>query len=284
MFYGLKTGLNEAFEVSDERRKQLLHRHAASATLIKPLLGGQDIRRYYIEDSKRYLITIPSGWTRAQYSRAKRGATPGEREAWAWLSSAHPTIAEHLRHFETACRKRQDQGDFWWELRPCDYYAYLEAPKIIFPDICKGPRFYLDTAGFYLANTAYCLGANDLFLLGVLNSKLFWFAISHISIPFGVRAGRFRYRLIYQYMEHVPIRTIDPQGLRPKIGKLAEDLLSLGKLHVEAQTPQVRTSLERQIAAASDEVDRLVCALYGLTEDDGKVVDASIGQIGDEQD
>ncbi|MCK4394035.1 hypothetical protein KAX17_14125 [Candidatus Bipolaricaulota bacterium] len=84
---------------------------------------------------------------------------------------------------------------------PCDYYEYLEAPKIIFPDICKGPRFCVDFTGICIANTAYCLGTDDLYLLGVLDSRLFWFAIGNISIPFGVRAGKYRYQLIYQYME-----------------------------------------------------------------------------------
>jgi hypothetical protein len=49
-----------------------------------------------------------------------------------------------------------------------------------------------------LSDTAYALGTDDKYLLGILNSRVFWFAISHISIPFGIRAGVFRYRLIYQ--------------------------------------------------------------------------------------
>ena len=118
----------------------------------------------------------------------------------------YPNLAEHLARFTEGLRKRQDQGDYWWELRPCDYYQYLGSPKIVFPDICKRPRFYLETEGRYLANTAYCLGSDDLYLLGILNSRLFWFAIGNISIPFGIRAGQYRYRLIYQYMEKVPIR------------------------------------------------------------------------------
>ena len=103
----------------------------------------------------------------------------------------HPITTEHLLPYADALHKRQDQGEFWWELRPCNYYSFLEAPKIIFPDICKAPRFALDTTGIYLANTAYCLGIDDRYLLGILNSRLFWLAISHISIPFGVRAGEF---------------------------------------------------------------------------------------------
>jgi hypothetical protein len=73
-----------------------------------------------------------------------------EGEAWVWLESNYPALAAHLSPFETACRKREDQGDYWWELRPCDYYGYLEAPKIVFPDICKGPRFSIDRTGTYL--------------------------------------------------------------------------------------------------------------------------------------
>lgn len=101
-------------------------------------------------------------------------------------------MAKRLEPFSEAARKRQDKGDFWWELRTCSYYDYFERPKIIFPDITKEPRFVLDPNGHYLTNTAYCLGTDDHYLLGILNSRLFWFAISHISIPFGVRAGQYR--------------------------------------------------------------------------------------------
>src|SRR5712672_1752300 len=141
MFYGLKTGFNEAFEVSAGLRAALVKSSPASKLLIKPFLGGQDIRRYIINDDGRYLIVIPCGWTREQMARAKKGASDfSEREAWKWFASECPKIAEHLAPFMDALKKRQDQGDYWWELRPCDYYEHLDAPKIIFPDICKGPR------------------------------------------------------------------------------------------------------------------------------------------------
>lgn len=69
---------------------------------------------------------------------AKAGSDHGdysERAAWSWLSHAHPAVANHLGGFTDPLRKRQDQGEYWWELRPCDYYEYLDEPKIIFPDI-----------------------------------------------------------------------------------------------------------------------------------------------------
>ena len=120
--------------------------------------------------------------------------------------------------------------EYWWELRSCDYYEYFDRPKIIFPDICKEPRFFLDRSGIYLANTAYCLGVDDTYLLGILNSRLFWFAISNISIPFGIRAGKYRYRLIYQYMEKVPIR---PINFSDKSDKAKHDkMVEIGRAHV----------------------------------------------------
>jgi hypothetical protein len=40
-----------------------------------------------------------------------------------------------------------------------------------------------------------------------------------------------------------------------------------------ARTPQEQTALERQIAAADTQIDRLVYELYGLTEEEIKLVE-----------
>jgi len=281
MFYGIKTGLNEAFELNQVQRDELVRGARQSEALIKPFLGGQNIRRYEIEDEGRFLIVLPSGWTQTAMAKEKKTAGQvSEREAWSWLTTTHRTIARHLEPFAEACRKRQDKGQYWWELRPCDYYAYFDGPKIIFPDICKAPRFFLDRSGRYLANTAYCLGVDDPYLLGILNSRLFWFAISNLSIPFGVRAGQYRYRLIYQYMEKVPIRVIDftSKTDKEKHGKmltLVEGVLELHQRLTAAKTPADKDRLQRQIDATDQEIDRLVYGLYGLTEEEITIVEAA---------
>jgi hypothetical protein len=283
-FRGLLTGLNEAFEVTAAQRTALTKSSPDSKALIKPFLGGQDIRRYCIEDEERFLVVIPCGWTREQMAKARKGATDiSERAGWNWFSGEYPKLAEHLTPFTDALKKRQDQGDYWWELRPCDYYQHLDAPKIIFPDICKGPRFFVDRSGMYLSNTAYCLGTEDLYLLGFLNSRLFWFAISNISIPFGIRAGEYRYRLIYQYMEKVPIRVINfsdksDKAAHDRMVKLVEHMLDLQKQLAAALTPQEKIALERQIAATDSQIDRLVYDLYGLTEDEVKIVEGAASE------
>jgi hypothetical protein len=86
------------------------------------------------------------------------------------------------------------------------------------------------------------------FGLGILNSKLFWFAIGRISIPFGTRGGEFRYRLIYQYMANVPIRPIDAENAndrrrRDRLVALVQRMLSLNQQLAEAKSPPSKTPI-----------------------------------------
>ena len=278
MFRGILTGLNEAFVITEEVRSRIISESPTSARMIKSFYGGEDIRRYEIRARDIHIIAFPAGWTRQEMLRGGSSSSDAsERRAWQWLCDNYSAIADHLKVYETPCRNRQDKGDFWWELRPCDYYSWMESPKVVFPDICKGPRFCIDVSGGYIGNTAYILGTDSLYLLGVLNSRLFWFAISNISIPFGVRAGQYRYRLIYQYMEKVPIRPIDlsdpkDRARHEKMVSLVQRMLDLHKRLQTARTEHERGVLERQIAATDEEIDHLVYELYDLTDEEIAIV------------
>ena len=279
IYRGILTGLNEAFLIDRATKDILLSKSPNCIELVHLFYGGMDIRRYFVQDRERYLIAIPSGWTRNRMAQSSgHGPHISEAEAWRWLKMNYKAISEHLEPFAEKAKRRQDQGEFWWELRSCTYYHVLSGRKIIYPDIAKWPRFYLDETGAYISNTAYCLETDDLYLLGILNSKLFWFAIGHISIPFGTRAGRYRYRLIYQYMKQVPIRTInfdDPADVarHDKMVALVEHMLALHKKLAAATIPADRKLYQRQIEATDRQIDGLVYELYGLTEEEVGVVE-----------
>ena len=263
----------------DNALRDRLAAHAPTAPLLKPLVGGENIRRYHIESAGEHLIVIPCGWTRAQMTVAGHPLRR-DADAWQWFQATHPALAAHLAPFEQACRKREDQGNYWWELRPCDYYPHLDAPKIIFPDICKGPRFTVDHSGVYLKNTAYCLGMDSLYLLAFLNSRLFWFTIARLSIPFGIRAGEYRYRLIYQYMERVPVRALnltDPKqkGQHDRLVKLVEAMLKAKAQLSTATTENDRGSIEDKCAGLDRQIDQLVYELYDLTEEEIALVEST---------
>jgi hypothetical protein len=55
--------------------------------------------------------------------------------------------------------------------------------------------------------------------------------------------------------------------------KLVEQMLGLHKQLAAARTPQEKTALERQITATDTQIDLLVYDLYGLTEDEIKIVE-----------
>lgn len=275
MFYGIKTGFNDAFVVTAAQRDEICAKNSACSPLIHPFRSGEDIREYFIESPDCWLIVVPSGWT-----RGAMGTSASETKAWFWLEQHYAPIAEHLLPFKKQLQDRQDQGDFWWELRPCDYYDVFAQPKIVFPDICKFPRFCYDDTGIYLTNTAYALGTGDKYLLGILNSKVFWFAISNISIPFGVRAGEFRYRLIYQYMEKVPIRAADlknpsDRAMHDKLVALVDKMLALVPKLRSAKSDGDRATLQNAVAATDRAIDALVYELYGLTPQEIALVEAS---------
>jgi hypothetical protein len=81
-------------------------------------------------------------------------------------------------------------------------------------------------------------------------------------------------------MEKVPIRVIDPSNAADKLRhdrlvKLVEQMLALHRQAAGARTPQEQAALERQIAATDAQIDRLVSDLYGLTEDEIRIVEGA---------
>jgi hypothetical protein len=67
--------------------------------------------------------------------------------------------------------------------------------------------------------------------------------------------------------------------------KLVEQMLDLHKHLAAAKTPHDKTVIGRQIAATDRQIDKLVYQLYGLTEDEIRIVEgasAAPGQSADE--
>jgi hypothetical protein len=268
-FYrGVTTGSNDVFIIDSATRDRLIAEHPNSTELIKPLLGGEDIRRYTVRPTEKYLIFTRRGINIDAYPAIKN-----------YLSQHRKALTPRPKDWKGMWPGRKPGSYQWYEIQDTvDYYRVFEKRKIIYPDIAKGPRFYLDQTAAYISNTAYCLGTDDLYLLGILNSKLFWFAIGNISVPFGTRAGEYRYRLIYQYMQQVPIRGInlnDPTdvGRRDRMVGLVDCILALYKKLAAATIPADKKLYQRQIEVIDRQIDQLVYELYGLTGEEIAVVE-----------
>src|SRR5713101_8357094 len=181
---GILTGFNEAFIIDQVTRNKLIAVDPRSAEVIKPFLVGEDIRRYSIDFQERYLIWTYVGIPISQY----------------------PAIFKHLQQYQAQLEKRWDKGNFWWELRHCDYYTDFEKPKIIYPDIAKGSKFAFDTDGSYSINTTYFIpvGIDQIAIVPILNSTLIEYFFRTISAS--IRGSYLRF--FDQYVKQIPLRSI----------------------------------------------------------------------------
>lgn len=196
IYYGIKTGLNEAFVVDAATRARLIAEDPKSAEVLKPFLAGRDVKRYATPEAESYLILFPKGWTRAQSQAAN------EEQGWSWLSTRFPSISKYLHPFADAARKRSDQGDYWWELRACEYYTEFEKPKIIVPAIVQTASYLVDASGFYSNDKTSIIGVDDKALLAVLNSKATDFFMHSIAAT--KQGGFYEYKPMYLVQLPIP--------------------------------------------------------------------------------
>lgn len=75
IYYGIKTGLNEAFVIDEATRKRLIAEDPRSEELIKPFLAGRDIKRYEQPRSDKYLIFTRHGLNIDDYPAIKQYLT-----------------------------------------------------------------------------------------------------------------------------------------------------------------------------------------------------------------
>lgn len=164
---GITTGLNDAFLLSQEEAAVL---DANSTKLLRPYLGGKDLRRWVANPSRQWILKIPSS---ANERHPWSGKLPDEAERV--FAETYPAV--HRRFSGTEMRKaliaRDDQGHFFWELRSCDYWADFSQPKICSNKVTSKPTFCVDLEESVLGNTAYFFAHHDsAYLCAILNSSV----------------------------------------------------------------------------------------------------------------
>ncbi|MBW6504843.1 Eco57I restriction-modification methylase domain-containing protein, partial [bacterium] len=256
-YYGIKTGLNEAFVIDEATRKRLIAEDPKSADLIKSWLRGRDIKKWKAEWAGLYVIAIASSGNR-KWSWSEEKA---ETSARALFRKEYPAVHRHLSQWEDKLRARDDQGKFWWELRSCVYWDEFDRPKIVYPDIAHHSKFTWDESRAFIGNTAYIIPTDEDWLVGLLNSSLTWWLYLNVSSM--IQGGFVRF--IAQYMGQLPIPVGDEYQKAPIIEKVR-------KVLADPHSPDV-PRLEA-------EIDRLVYDLYGLTEDEIALIESSVAGKG----
>jgi len=260
IYYGIKTGLNEAFIITTEKRNEILanckdeEERKRTEAIIKPILRGRDIKRYYYEWAGLWVIVIPAGWT---------NKNRGKEKPEVFIEKTFPSLMKHLKQFEKKAKERDDQGDYWWELRHCDYYEEFEKEKIVWQELAQGAQFAYDkNKKFFVANTAYILTGSSLkYLIAYLNSKLNEFIYNRW---YCTKLGNSGTRWLNQHVLEIPIPFITSNNklIVKQIEPLVDKILEAKNQNPNADT----TEYEKQI-------DQLVYKLYDLVPEEIEVIE-----------
>lgn len=247
-FYrGVTTGFNDAFHINADQLDEIIEHDTKSLELIYPLLRGKDIKRYRIDNPNLYLI-FP-----------RRDSINIDD---------YPGVKNHLKKFQNELTPKVSESDLigrkpgnykWYEIQDnTAYFEEFKQEKIIWIEISDKANFTLDSNGYFLTNSAYFISGKNLkYLIALLNSKLCDYYFSQNTAV--IAGGRKRYTK--QYVEQNPIPIIEESDQKPFI-ELVDKILSLRQQDKAADTSQ----LEKQI-------DQLVYQLYGLTEEEIKIVE-----------
>jgi hypothetical protein len=181
--YGIKTGCNDAFIIDKGKRDELIEKDANSAEIIRPILRGRDIKRYGYEFADLYLLFIP--WHFPLHLDTT--ITGASKEAELKFKKEYPAVYNHLLQYKDmlSARNTAETGIRyeWYALQRwgANYWEDFFKRKIIFQEIVQEPSFMFDIDGsFFCLDTARIITGNNIdYLIAILNSRLFFFAIKH---------------------------------------------------------------------------------------------------------
>lgn len=210
---------------------------------IKNYAFGRDIKRYQpIRTTHNIIFPYNSDFTIAEiknekviFSELLKNQEPLSKRA---------IIHEGLKN-NTKC---------WFEYQQVNKTVNYSEEYIVYPNVSLGNNFTLSKNNV-IDMTAFIIKSNSRFLLAILNSKLIAYLLNLWSIR--RRGGYLEYKV--QYLEKIPIKNITLKAQQPFI-------ILVDKILAAKKAGKDTTALEA-------EIDQMVYELYGLTEDEIKIIE-----------
>ncbi|HLC15665.1 MAG TPA: TaqI-like C-terminal specificity domain-containing protein, partial [Thermodesulfovibrionia bacterium] len=257
IYYGIKTGLNEAFIIDTPTKERLCQEDPKSAEVLKPILRGRDIKRYSYEWAGLWLIvTFPALKIDIEkYPVVKKYL----------LEFGKERLEQEGKELPDGTKSRKKTGNKWFETQDqIAYYPEFEKEKVVWKRIGSVIRFAYDNQGTYALDSNVIMTGKELqYLCGFLNSKL---GIK-LLLDKAPKTGTGDVIISVQALEPLLVPPITPtnHSIVEKIEKLVEEILQQKNIGAGYE-PVPTTPLEKQI-------DELVYQLYGLTDEEIKIVE-----------
>lgn len=156
----------------------------------------------------------------------------------------------------------------------------VKTPAILMKKICFVPTAtILSNDNMIPINTVYVIHSKNpkitlQYLLGILNSKLIGYYARKKYATTAMRGGFIELRAFE--IENIPIKISDSE--RQLIIKLVDKILSLNKhlSEIGGKKTDERARIEEEIKETDAEIDELVYRIYGITENEKKIIEESI--------
>ena len=247
IYRGILTGYNEAFIISSKKRDEILANCAdeeereRTASLIRPILRGRDIKRYDYEFAHQYIIaTFPSKQYNIDDYQALR-----EFLLSFGMERMEQTGKEYIINGEKV-KSRKKTNNKWFETQDSiSYWDDLSKTKIVWIELSDESKFAICEDLVPLNTVFFLTGSNLYHILGLLNSKLVhWYFTNCLGTSSGAGTNRW---LKY---------TIEQLPLVP----YSDD--SLSQMVIERLSP------EAEINKCERQIDAYICELYKLSPDE----------------
>jgi type I restriction-modification system DNA methylase subunit len=281
IFVGVQTSADHVFHLSRIGKGQYFSDSLQCEVkiedeLMRPLLSGIDVSLY------RHPLTA----TRYILFPYRVDGEKAQLLPWGELRSRFPQGAAYLSENKAVLRAREG-GKFadaeWYRFGRNQNTGKQGRSKLCVPRLVDRLGLAPDLSGdFVLDNVDVCglsmrtsaSQAVDLrYSLGVLNSRLLAWVFKHVSAPF--RGGFMSANR--QFLGQLPFRCIDFSN--PQEKSHHDHIVALVEQILDAKTQETVSSghaaelAQRKCVALERQIDKLVYQLYGLTEEEIKLVE-----------
>ncbi|MEQ9308116.1 MAG: TaqI-like C-terminal specificity domain-containing protein [Balneolaceae bacterium] len=241
---GISPDLKEAFIVTQEE----INSFSLESLFVHPTVtGGRDLDKYYAKDIGKRII----------YTKK----TDDEREI--------KNIIRYLSKYQNkiTCKEvKQNKHPFWSLHRARAKSIFDKKEKIL--GVITSDRIItsIDTNRLYPTDGIYLFSANEkysnTFLVGLLNSKLITYLYRLVSME----ESRTLAQIKPSILKDLPVSLQFDKNAISKLETKTNQILSLKKENPKADTSKLEA-----------EIDQMVYELYGLTEEEIKIVEESVG-------
>lgn len=265
---GIKRADDSPLLIDSVSKKRVIAEDMESATIIRPFLTPERLKRYYFLPPKWHIILTSSGAIGKEPPALVHQPRNQSKEM----------VRKERRMDEGTDKKTMPDVNTLFPLPDKGQHSDLIAsPKILFPCIARESRFSLDNTGHYCPDTCCMVISSSLYLLGLLNSRLIWFLINETLPPL---PGGYR-KLWGPSFENIPIYVPDFENredvaIHDTIETLVRQMIALHRKISEIEDPTIKATYWKQIGEIDHAIDHLVYDLYQLTPGEIGIIEKAV--------